>query len=230
MAQASVNLLLQSLSSSLREQIISASVLSDLPLRTLLEDQDEHPAFAYFLTKGMASVVVELSGGQTAEVALIGSEGLTGSMALLGESTPSTRCFMQIAGSGYKMPLKTLRPLFLSSEELRHRVLQFVQQQSLTTSQLVACSQLHDVVPKLARWLLMLQDRVGDDSANVTHEFLAQMLGAKQPTVTISLAILERAGLIGSKRAQVNIINRDGLIKAACDCYPVTQRLLHALY
>ena len=126
--------------------------------------------------------------------------------------------------------MAVVQRLFLSSDILRGAILRFVQQQSLTTSQLVACGQLHEVLPRLARWLLMVNDRVGGDGADVTHEFLGQMLAVQRPTISVAIKSLQQAGLISIHRGRSRFINRENLINAACDCYPITLRLLHALY
>ena len=115
---------------------------------------------------------------------------------------PPTQCFMQIAGSGYRMRLSGLRKLFSSSEEIRTRVLDFVQQQSMTTSQLAACNRLHELEPRLARWLLMVPDRVEDDVLNLTQEFIAQMLGTFRPAVAIAAGVLQREGFIEYARGR----------------------------
>ncbi len=119
MTTAVGNKLLDSLPESLRNEILSSSSTVNLPLRTSLEVEGKAPLYAYFLTRGMASVVVELREGGTAEVSLIGPEGLTGSLALLGTSLASTCCFMQVAGAGYKVPMAVVQRLFLSSDILR---------------------------------------------------------------------------------------------------------------
>ena len=224
------NLLLDSLSPKLRETILSFSSEIALPINYLLQEQDQHPRFAYFLTSGLASVVIELSEGGTAEVALVGHEGLANSPSLLGPSAAPTRCFMQIEGSGLRSSMQELQALFASSEEFRNRVLAFIQMQLLTTSQLSACNRLHEAEPRLARWLLMVSDRVEGDPLHLTHEFLAQMLGVHRPTLTISIGILERAGLIQNGRGSVSILSHEALERAACDCYPVTKRLIKDLY
>ena len=182
------------------------------------------------IENGMASVVVSLREGGTSEVALIGSEGLTGAYSLLGPAPSPTRSFMQVAGSGYRVAFEVVQDLFLSSEVFRSTVLRFVQQQAMTTAQLTCCAQLHDVEPRLARWLLMVQDRVGGDEIRVTHEFLGQMLGVHRPTVTVALGLLARAGLIKTHRGIGRIVDHDGLVESACDCYPITRSLLTGLY
>jgi CRP-like cAMP-binding protein len=224
------NLLLDSLSPDSRTAILSQCKYMDLPVRTSLQAQEEDPRYAYFLTSGVASVVVGHFEGASSETALIGREGLTGGLSLLGPSVPTAECFMQVAGAGYQMPLNGLRDLFLSSMDIRTRILQCIQQQSLTTIQVAACNAAYESEPRLARWLLMIVDRTGEEYFQLTQEFLAQMLGARRTTVALAAGVLQRSGLIEYSRGKVKILARTGLEAAACDCYEVTHRLLMDLY
>src|SRR3954452_7167449 len=113
---------------------------------------------------------------------------------------------------------ETLLPLRLSIQRS-------MQAQTLILSQLVACNRLHEVEERLARWLLMLQDRVQENVFHITQEFLAEMLGSRRTTVTMAAGALQRVGLIEYQRGQVHILDRERLQAAACECYPVIHRL-----
>ena len=230
MTAVPTNLLLDALSPASRDRILKASRHLQLPVRTGLLEPNEPAQYAYFMTSGIASVVVELEEGGTAEVSLIGREGLVGSLQLLGPALPVSRCFIQMTGSGYRLPFDEMRKIFLDSEEVRQRVLEMVQQQSFTMSQLVACNQLHESEARLARWLLMVQDRVGEDTLHITQEFLAEMLGTQRTTVVMAAGALQRSGLITYRRGKVTILDRESLEQAACDCYNVARNLLCNLY
>ena len=115
---------------------------------------------------------------------MIGREGIVGSFHLLGSAPVSTESFMQLAGSGLQIPLIELQKAFRSSEEIRGLILEFVQEQALTVSQIAGCNRLHEADERLARWLLMASDRTQSDILNFTQEFLAMMLGAQRTTVT----------------------------------------------
>lgn len=229
MAAKQTNLLIQALSPGIRDVLLSSLEEVVLPIRMSVHGQEEVPRYAYFPTSGIVSVVVGLAEGGTAETALIGREGLTGALSLLGSSLPPTACFVQVEGSGYRMPLSELRRLFLSSEELRTQIHACIQQQGMTTSQVVACNKLHDAEARLARWLLMVQDRTESDRFQLTQEFLAEMLGTRRTTVALVSGALQRAGLIEYSRGRVNILDREGLKGISCECYAVTERLLHDL-
>jgi CRP-like cAMP-binding protein len=224
------NLLLAGLSAEARHLLTPQLTPTALPIRTVLYKAEETPEFAYFITSGIASVVTTMADGRTAEVGLIGREGLSGALHLLGSSPVSTHCFMQLAGSGLQLRLTELRKIFRSSEEIRERILEFIQEQALGTSQLAGCQRLHDAQERLARWLLMANDRTQSEILDFTQEFLAMMLGAQRTTVTAVAGELQRMGLIEYRRGRVKIIDRKGLEDKACDCYKVTQKLYINLY
>ena len=230
MAAPETNLLLESLTPESRTAILSRSQQTEMPIRFSMQSQEEQPRFAYFLTSGVASVVVAHLEGASTETALIGREGVTGALSLLGTSTPTAQCFIQITGRGYKTPLPVLRDLFVTSAEIRTRILQCVQQQALTTLQIAGCNAVHEAEPRLARWLLMVQDRTQEDSFLLTQEFVAEMLGARRTTVALAAGTLQRSGFIEYSRGKVTILSREALRMAACDCYGVTERLLQNLY
>lgn len=224
------NLFLSSLSAPARESLLSASTAVSLPLKTGLYAAEETPAFAYFLTSGIASVVTSMADGGTAEVGLIGSEGVVGSLHLLGPAPNFTDCFIQLEATALRIPFSKLQKAFQTSEEIRNRILEFVQTQTLSLAQLAGCHRLHEAEERLARWLLMAQDRVQSDDLHLTQEFLAMMLGARRTTVTVVAGTLQRSGLIEYRRGRVKILNRENLEAAACDCYKVTRQLFTNLY
>ncbi len=230
MAVATGNLLLDSVSSKTLESVLTLCKPVLLPLRTMLHEQSQMPQYGYFLTSGIASVVVAMPEGGTAEVALVGNEGIIGAMHILGPTPAPAQCFIQMDASALRIKLEDLRTMFLESTELRTRVLEFVQQQSVTMGQIAACNKLHDAESRLARWLLMSRDRANTDTMTMTQEFLADMLGTRRTTVTLVAGSLQRQGLIEYKRGKVTIKSRKALEKVACDCYRVTREALDKLY
>lgn len=230
MSSSSKNLFLASLTSESCDHLLDGSTAVSLPLRTLLYEAERVPDFAYFMTSGIASVVTTMAQGGSAEVGIIGNEGIVGSMHILGTAPDQTRCFMQLEGTAIKVPLSHFREAFRSSEEIRDRVLEFVQYQSLAVSQIAGCNRLHGAEERLARWLLMVRDRIDSDTLHLTQEFLAQMLGAQRTTVTLVAGTLQESGLIEYRRGRVRIVSQANLEDAACDCYQVTKRLYANLY
>ena len=224
------NRLLDSLSASLSEEVIAASRVVDLPIRTPLSNAGEASPYIYLLTQGAASIVVVMPEGGSSEVGMIGNEGIIGAPALMGPSAMSADIFMQIDGSGLRIPVKVMRGLFESSVELRSHILQHVQCQINITSQISACNRLHEAEERLARWLLTASDLTQSDTLGLTQEFLAQMLGSQRTTVALVAGGLQRQGLIKYSRGKVRILNREGLQAVACDCYRVTHDALSMLY
>ncbi|MBS1815350.1 MAG: Crp/Fnr family transcriptional regulator [Acidobacteria bacterium] len=224
------NLLLDSLPAAVADEIKSRLRPVPLPKRTVLYEPQEMPQYAHFMTSGIASVVVETPDGAIAEVNLLGHEALVESMHLLGPTPMLTRCFMQVEGTALCMPFKELRQIFLQCEPLRRWVLQFVQNQAALTSQIAACNRLHSAEERMARWLLMVQDRVESKGLPLTQEFLGQMLGARRSTVALAASALQAGGLIKYRRGIVEILDRENLALAACDCYPLLKGLLRSLY
>ncbi len=202
----------------------------DLPLRKVLYEPGVVPAYAYFMTSGIASVVAVMENGGMAEVGLIGREGVVGSFHLLGPAKVSTSCFIQLEATALRIRLADLMILFRENAEIRERLLEFVQEQAVSLSQLAGCNRLHDNEERLARWLLMAQDRTHSDTLNFTQEFLAMMLGARRTTVTLIAGVLQRQGLIKYQRGKVKILDRAELEAASCDCYQITKELYLNLY
>jgi CRP-like cAMP-binding protein len=224
------NLFLASLSSESRDLLLLRAVAVPLPIRTPLFQAEEIPHHAYFLTAGLASVVSSMDDGEAAEVGMHGREGVVGALHVLGPTPSPTRCFMQLDGAGLKIPLADLRNAFRTSEEIRERVLEFVQKEAMILSQVAACHRLHEAEERLVRWLLMAQDRVQTDLLDFTQEFLAQMLGSRRATVTVIAGALQRSGLIEYRRGHVKVLDRSSLEAAACDCYRIIRDLRGDVY
>jgi CRP-like cAMP-binding protein len=217
------NLFLSGLSQESQYLLASHSIPALLPLQTVLYEANVAPRFVYFLRSGIASVVVSMMYGQTAEVGMIGREGVVGAIHLLGSSPVPTNCFIQLEATALKIPMLAFQTVFRTSEEIRQRVLECAQQQSNDVSQVAGCNRLHEAEARLARWLLTAQDRVGSNMLDFTQEYLAEMIGTQRTTVTVIAGSLQRNGLIRYSRGHVAILDREGLIAAACECYRITR-------
>ena len=160
---------------------------------------------------------------------IVGREGLVGATHLLGPAVAPTECFIQLSGAALKIPFPKLQQIFLTTEEIRMRILEFVQEQTLSLSQLATCNRLHNAEERLARWLLMVEDCIQSDKINLTQEFLAQMLGVQRSTVTVAAGgrlIPAGTGMEYYRNVQL----APELEAAACDCYGVTKKLYSNLY
>jgi CRP-like cAMP-binding protein len=230
MSTSTGNRLLDAISPGSREHILAAAKLAPLPVRTQLYWPDEMPNYCYFLTGGIASVVAGLDNGASTEVGLVGCEGVIGAFHVIGPIAPVNECFMQVKGAGYRLPLSALRESFRLYEEVRDRILELVQAQSLILSQVAACNKLHEAEPRLARWLMMIRDRVDSDTIEITQEFVGHMIGTRRTTINGILSTMERKGLLRHQRGKITISDRQRLEKATCDCYPLLSRSLDRLY
>jgi CRP-like cAMP-binding protein len=230
LSSRSQNLLLASLSDANRELILSQCVEVALPLRSSLYKAEEPPVYVYFPTSGFASVVAMSADGDTAEVGLIGREGVVGGFHLLGPAKVSTDCFIQLEATALRTRIEHVRQVFHSAPEFNARVLEFVQSQGLALGQIAGCHRFHEAEERLARWLLMAQDRAQSDVLHLTQEFMGMMLGARRTTVTMIAGAMQRSGLIEYRRGTVRIPDRANLEAAACGCYRVMKELHDGLY
>lgn len=195
----------------------------DMPQYKIFYEQGDKIQHAYFPNEGMVSLVVLVNDGRSVEVGITGSEGIVGAPLAFGFESAPMRAIMQLPGKGLRVEATNLEERFSTSPNLKFLVERFVMMQQLQVAQLAACNRLHDMDQRLARWLLMCQDRIDSENLPLTHEFIAQMLGSGRPTVTIAAGVLERAGLIANTRGSVKILNRKRLEDAACECYRVIQ-------
>ncbi len=201
-----------------------------LPIPTNLYRAGEVPQYAHFMTSGITSIVTFMENGSGVEVGLIGSEGVVEAFHLLGSANVPTTGMVQVEGSALRIPFAEFQKEFIRFEPLRFCVLQAVQGQALIVNQLAACNRLHEVEERLARWLLMVSDRIGKSEFNLTQEFLAEMIGAGRTTVTMAAGSLQRSGLIEYSRGRIHILNRERMESAACECYPIVRDLISNLY
>jgi len=224
------NLLLRSLSKPAVDLLLPFCAPLALPRGTVLYEPHRSPVYAYFLTSGIASIVTTMTDGATTEVEIIGHEGIIGSFHLLGNAAVQTNCFMQLGGTGLRIEFGRLQDAFQGNEEVRTRILEFVQEQALVISQIAACHRLHSAEQRLSLWLLMAADRTQSETLAFTQEFLAEMMGTRRTTVTAVAMSLQGRGLITYQRGSIRILDRPGLEAAACECYRVTHGLYTRLY
>lgn len=224
------NRLLKALTPATRSKLQIEAVQEMLALKTVLYVEDERPKQTFFPLTGLASVVAVTADGRTSEVGFIGCEGLSGAYHLLGTAAVPNRCFVQIKGDFLRIPFSSVRQIYETSEEFRRRVHQFVQVDSLIVSQMAGCNQMHQIEPRLARWLLMADDRQKSDTLAITHDILSEMVAATRSTVTQICVGFKRKGLIRYSRGEMTIADRRGLESLACDCYRIARRLFTSLY
>jgi CRP-like cAMP-binding protein len=197
---------------------------AELPQYEILEEPGEKIEFTYFLNVGMTSLVALSRDGRSVEVGIVGKEGMIGMSLIAGLRQGTFRAIMQMAGNGMRVRADVFQDVLLSAPTLRSELSRFALMHGMQVAQLAACNRLHEIQQRLARWLLMCQDRFDCQSLPLTHDFLAQMLGTGRPSVSLAAGFLENAGLIENMRGSVKILNRKGLEEVACECYGVIQR------
>jgi CRP-like cAMP-binding protein len=199
---------------------------SELEMHQVLQDPGEKIEFGFFLNSGLASLlVVTRDAAHSVEVGVVGKEGFPGTPLATGLRESSQRAIIQAPAGAFRVKSEVLENVLSSSPRLQYWLNRFVLLQGLQTAQLAACNRLHEIEQRLARWLLMSQDRVGSDSLPITHDLLSQMLGSGRPSVTVAAGALQRAGIIEYTRGMVRILNRKTLENAVCECYAVIRRI-----
>lgn len=204
------------------------SVLTFVNLRThdVLQEAEEPIRYAYFVDSGMVSILTVMQDGKSVEVGLCGKEGCTGFPLAAGFKTSDTRAVVQIQGTAFRVSSQGLVKVLRQCPVLAKRIQQFGLIMAIQGTQVAACNRLHEVDERLARWLLMSQDRIQGDGhvLPLTHEFLAHMLGTRRSSVTVAAGLLQKAGLITYNRGHVKIEDRERLEDASCECYDLIRK------
>ncbi|HEY4356486.1 MAG TPA: Crp/Fnr family transcriptional regulator [Acidobacteriaceae bacterium] len=183
----------------------------------------------YFLEEGIASMTNVFKNGNEVEVGTFGYDSVVGLSALLGAKLSPTRVFLQIAGHGFAASAHAAKAEFAEHGPFQELVLMHAQSQFAQAAQNAACNAVHKHEQRMARWLLICGDRIGRDVLDLSHEFLAHMLGSTRSTVTITAGVLKRKGAIDHSRGCIRILNREKLQTIACECYGVFKAQLDGL-
>lgn len=192
-----------------------------LRARQVVAHAGESPSAAYFPLDGLISVMVTMQSGQAVEAATIGHEGAFGLPSLTSASATNLEAVVQISGSALSMPVDILRTRICDCPVLAREIERYIGLYVASVAQTAGCNRLHPVEQRCARWLLIGADAVRSNSFELTHEFLAVMLGVLRPSVTLAAGTLQKAGLISYRRGKLTIVDRENLEQAACECYGV---------
>ena len=191
----------------------------DLPVRKPLEARKRRIDQVYFIESGFASVVANGTSKPSIEVGIIGREGMTGLAIVLGSDRAQHATYIQAAGKGLRISAARLREADERSNTLHRAMLRFAHSFLAQTTTTALANGRSKIEERLARWLLMADDRIDSEELPLTHEFLGLMLGTHRPGVTIALQALEKAGLITTRRSRITIVNRKRLEKSANGAY-----------
>jgi CRP-like cAMP-binding protein len=212
-----------------RASLLAACESVQLELGTVLCKPGEITRHVYFPGDSVISLLTAVVEGEPGlEVGMVGREGMLGAHLALGVSAIPLHALVQGAGAAWRVAAAPFRRELSNSRALRmslHRYVYVLMAQLATSA---ACTRFHNVEPRLARWLLMTQDRVRSDNFHLTHEFLAHMLGVRRVGITGAASALQRQGLIRYRRGDINVLDRMGLEAAACSCYAADRRAYDA--
>jgi CRP-like cAMP-binding protein len=192
-----------------------------LPQHYTLHEPNQKLEFAYFLNSGMISQVVSTNHRESVEVGVVGNEGFVPLQIVAGLRRNPHRAVMQVAGEGFRAPLNELQQILPSAPQLEVALNRYAAVHGLQVAQTAGCNRLHDLDQRLARWLLLTQDRVDSGLLRITHDFLATMLGTDRPSVSLAAATLQRKRIIEYTYGAVKILNRKRLESSACECYRI---------
>jgi CRP-like cAMP-binding protein len=206
------------------EAIFSHLTFVQLRNKDVLQDAEVPIKYAYFMESGLASVLNNMQDGKSVEVGLFGKEGCSGLPVAIGLKTSSSQIVIQVSGSAFRITAENLIKVLRECPVLERRMQQYGQIMTMQAAQVATCNRLHEIEERLARWLLMSQDRLGGNIVPLTHEFLAHMLGTRRSSVTVAAGLLHKAGLITYNRGEVKIEDRNRLEDAACECYDTLRR------
>jgi CRP-like cAMP-binding protein len=190
-----------------------------LSLRQTLEAPNEAIEHIYFIEEGMASVVAMSTGDLQTEVGLIGREGMTGTALVVSDPSTPFECYVQLEGTALRISSEDFLSAFDQSSSLRRVLRLYARASFIQTAYTAFANAQFKVEERLARWLLMVRDRVEMDTFSVTHEFLSVMLGVRRSGVTDTIHILEGKGLIKSRRSEMTLIDKEGLKACAGASY-----------
>jgi len=218
------NLLLAALPPDESQRWLPLMEAVDLPLGAVLYEPDVTLAHVYFPTTAIVSLLYVMENGSSAEIAVVGNEGIVGvSLFMGGESTPS-RAVVQSAGMGFRLKAQIMKNEFYRAGPVLHLLLRYTQALITQMSQTAVCNRHHTLDQQLCRWLLLSLDRLQGNELVMTQELIANMLGVRREGVTEGALKLQQAGLIRYARGHITVTDRPGLEKRSCECYLVVKK------
>jgi CRP-like cAMP-binding protein len=196
----------------------------DMPLGQALYESGSTLSHVYFPTTAIVSLLYVMENGSSAEIAVVGNEGIVGiSLFMGGESTPS-RAVVQSAGQGWRLKAQMMKDEFNRAGPVLHLLLRYTQALITQMAQTAVCNRHHSLDQQLCRWLLLSLDRLQGNELVMTQELIANMLGVRREGVTEGALKLQKAGLIRYARGRITVLDREGLEKRTCECYAVVKK------
>lgn len=216
---AVTNRLIEGLPRVDRHRVLAICEPVELALAQVVSEGDSATRYVFFPTSGFVSLVTQLDGKPVLEVGMVGSEGMYGTHVALGARSSPLRAVVQGPGLAGRVTTADFQRELKRSMALRQVLNSYIHVSMLQFASMAACLRYHHIGPRLARWLLMTQDRAHTDTFLVTHEFLSYMLGVRRVGITDAAGGFQRLRLINYRRGEMTILNRRGLERGACSCY-----------
>lgn len=218
------NKLLAALSAAELERLRPDLEVVDMPLGEVVYESGRRVDHVYFPTTSIVSLLYVLENGASAEIAVVGNDGVVGiSIFMGGESTPS-RAVVQSAGSACRLPAQKMKAEFTRGGAMQHLMLRYTQSLITQMAQTAVCNRHHSVDQQLCRWLLLSIDRLPSPQITMTQELIANMLGVRREGVTEAAGKLQKAGVISYQRGHIQVLDRPRLESMSCECYEVVRR------
>jgi CRP-like cAMP-binding protein len=228
------NHLLDALLQTEYDRIASDLEFVEMPLGEVIYESGELLQHVYFPIDSIISMLYVMEDGASAEIAVVGNEGILGISIFMGGETTPSRAVVQSAGYGYKLKAQLLKNEFNRAGPVMRLLLRYTQALITQMSQTAVCNRHHTIEQQLCRWLLLSLDRLASDELSMTQELIANMLGVRREGVTEAAGKLQRAGLIDYRRGRIKVLNRPALEERVCECYQVVKtefdRLLPSLH
>ncbi len=198
--------------------------LVPMPLGEVLYESGNELRHVYFPTTAIISLLYVMLDGASAEIAVVGNEGVIGVALFMGGETMPNRAVVQSAGHAYRLKGQLLKQEFNRSGELQHLLLRYTQALLTQMAQTAVCNRHHSLDQQLCRWLLLSLDRLPTNELSMTQELIANMLGVRREGVTEAAGNLQKTGLITYRRGHITVLDRAGLEARACECYAVVKK------
>jgi CRP-like cAMP-binding protein len=218
------NNLIRALPADVRERMVPSLELVDLPLGMILYESGDTLKYAYFPVDTIISLLYVMENGDSAEISVVGNDGLLGTALFMGgESTPS-RAVVQSAGHAYRMNRAKFKGEFIRHTEMLLLLLRYTQALITQMAQTAVCNRHHTVDQQLCRWLLLSLDRLPTNNLVMTQELIANMLGVRRESVTEAAGKLQKLGVINYRRGNITALDRPKLEELCCECYAVVKK------
>lgn len=217
----STNSLLEAVSTGTCDRLYPYLRWVSLSLGAVVLEAHQRIQYAYFPTSSIFALLYTTENGATAEMGVVGNDGMVGAAVLLGGESTCSRAVVALAGQAVRIPAELLLSEFERNLVFQRVLLRYTQALITQISQTAVCNRLHSMEQRLCRWLLLCLDRNPNSHLQMTQEHIAQMLGGRRESVTVAAGSLQDLGLINYCRGRITILDRRGLESAACECYRV---------